>query len=257
MKFLKLTIASLVGTGVLLAVLAPTGTLSTATMLVGDSVEQQIPFEFQLERAKTLIADVEPQIDACKRRVAESEVEIENLDQEIAQLEQQSRTRRSKLAAQEDQLTRTCKDGSVADHSPHVVARIKHQLRAAKRNDQQLTSKRTLREHLTKRLAAERKQLDTVSERKVGLEHVVQRLHTQKRHVEALAARHGSVEFDETALSEAQDLLATLGKQLDVQQKVLENEAVFEFASEDPAADSEDVLDELNDFLSRSAPQGR
>ena len=257
MNFHKYTLGAILGTGFLVAFCAPSGTVSTATALVSQSVERQIPFEFHLERAKTLIAKVEPQIIDCKRRVAETEVEVENLEKDIAGLEKQLRARRANLAAQDHLLTDTCKDdASPTSNSPRVVARIKYQLRAAKRVEQKLKGKQALLVQQTNRLAAEHTQLDTVRERKLELGFLLERLLTQKRYVDALAARHGSVEFDKTTLADAHQVLTKLGKQLDVRQRILENDAAIEVAPDDPPESSEDLASEVKEFLSRSAPEG-
>ena len=86
-KMLFLTGAVLGGTGFLLFGTNLGSYLGTMASSVKESVEGQIPVDFEIKRAEKLIMQIDPQIENCKRDVARAEVELEELHASVQGLE--------------------------------------------------------------------------------------------------------------------------------------------------------------------------
>jgi len=85
----------------------------------------------------------------------------------------------------------------------------------------------------------------------------VRSLKVQQQQVEALTANSTHFDLDITALSQAKEVIATVRKRLDVAQRMLENDMVFQ--GEDPntiASDERNVVKEIHDlFVANAAPE--
>ena len=89
----KLVIVGLVvvGLGVLFAGTNLGSYVSTAYRRTADTVEDTVPMEFQIDRARNMVRDLEPEIRRSMHVIAKEEVEVAELDKRIAAAEDQGR----------------------------------------------------------------------------------------------------------------------------------------------------------------------
>ena len=73
--------------------------VSTSTRCVQESVQQSVPMEFELRRARDLVDQVIPELRANIRTIAREEIEVERLEREVAQAEHDLLKRRESVAA--------------------------------------------------------------------------------------------------------------------------------------------------------------
>ena len=77
----------------------------TAKNEVATAVEDAIPIEFQLKRAKDMLAnELEPEIRKMKHAVAESQVSVEHLQAKLNEKQEIVTQRRAEIMARNDQL---------------------------------------------------------------------------------------------------------------------------------------------------------
>lgn len=58
--------------------------VKTSTRWVHDSVKESVPVQFELERARNMIADLEPEISRHKREIAREELELKKFESAVA-----------------------------------------------------------------------------------------------------------------------------------------------------------------------------
>ena len=230
--------------------------LSTAASSIREGVNDKIPIEFELKRAEALIREIDPQIHEGKRQVAQAEVELENLEREVERLEEAVERGSHKLRA----VTAKFGDGvtmaQLASTSKYrVELDLERTFDTYRNNTALLDGKRALIERQAKAVAAARSHLDAVRSEKANLEDMIATLKTQKKQVDALAASSRNFEFDDTALGQAKDVLASVRKRLDVQQRLIEDEIYFEAGAAKTAMGDEprrDIVAEIREHFEGS-----
>lgn len=253
-KVILLSGAVLGGAGFLLLGTAFPSYVTTMASSVRETVAGQIPIDLELKRAESLIRQIDPQIDQCKRDLARAEVELEELQQSVARLE--------KVVGGEEKKLKTGAQLLSSDGSSEVLLaadfgarrRVQHDLVRTKdsyvNNVAILKTKRTLIDRQSKAVDAAKQRLIAVRSEREALEDQVRSLKTQQQQVEALAANSQRFDLDSTALSQAKEVIATVRKRLDVAQRMLENDLMFQ--GEDPVAvvvDERNVVKEIHDLF--------
>ena len=257
-QWLLLSGAVLGGAGFLFLGTAFPNYVSTMASSVREGVVGQIPIDLELKRAESLIRQIDPQIQTCKRDLANAEVELERLQESVGQLEQQVGGEEKKLKVGARLLSG---DGTsdvqlAADFGARrrVQADLQRTKDSYVNNLAILKAKRALIERQSNAVAAAQQRLIAVRTEREALEDQVRSLKTQQQQVEALAANSTRFDLDSTALSQAKEVIATVRKRLDVAQRMLENDMVFQ--GDDPmvvAVDERNVVKEIEElFASRT-----
>ena len=253
-KWMLLTGAVLGGAGFLFLGTAFPSYVSTVASSMRESVAGVIPIDLEIKRAESLIRQIDPQIDSCKLDVANGQIELENLQKSITHLEKVVDGREKKLKVGARLLS--------GDGATEVVLAADFGARRRMQADLQRTkdsyvndvailrTKRALVERQTRAVEAANQRLCAVRTEREAMEDQVRSLKTQQQQVEALTANSTRFDLDSTALSQAKEVIATVRKRLDVAQRMLENDMVFQ--GEDPlsvAADERNVLKEIQDLF--------
>src|SRR5690606_3265296 len=97
---------------------------------------------------------------------------------------------------------------------------------------------------------AAQQRLDAVRTEREALADQVGALKTQQEQVKALTANSQRFDLDSTALSQAKEVINTVRKRLDVAQRMLENDMVFESgAAVEVAIQDRDVVKEIHELF--------
>ena len=231
------------------------GTVATS---VRESVAGQIPVDIELKRAAGLIRQIDPQIETCKRDLARAEVELEELQQSVARLEKVVGAEEKKLKAGARLLSGDGSDGHVelaADFGARrrVSADLERTKDSYVNNVAILKTKRTLIERQSSAVEAAKQRLLAVRTERVALEEQVQSLKTQQMQIEALSAQSTRFDLDSTALSQAKEVIGSVRKRLDVAQRMLENDIVFQGDPVEVAIDERNVVKEIEQLFAQPA----
>ncbi|MCB9868348.1 MAG: hypothetical protein H6837_00735 [Planctomycetes bacterium] len=203
----------------------------TVGSTVRNSLRGKIPVEFEIKRAERLIQAIDPEVNECKREVAAAEVDLEHLNREIARLRAVIGKQEAKLKGGAGLLG----DAKVSslDLAGHKYSRrriemdLERTFEMFKNNKAILKAKEALVERQSMAVTASRVKLDSVRTRKAELENTIAALKVQKKHLDALAASHRRHDLDDSALSQATEVLAKVKKRLDVTQKMIEDDIYF------------------------------
>lgn len=223
---------------------------STIGNSVRENVRGKIPVEFEIRRAEKLIQAIDPEIKECKREVAQAEVELEHLVAQVDRLE-------GTTAKQERRLKNGCNVlGDAECASSEIAGRLYPRQRVEidlartfevyKNNKAILKSKKALIQRQTMAVGASRAKLDSVRARQAELENTIATLKVQKQHLDALAASSRRFDLDESALSQATEVLSEVKTRLDVAQRMIEDDLFFAEGIQDESVPHRNILEEIS-----------
>lgn len=238
-----------------------TSYLGTVASSVRESVRGRIPVDFEIKRAERLVGEIDPQIEGCRRDVARAEVELSELDQQIEELGQAVGRDERKLKAGREVLS----GGTAAEPVYELAGRrynrqrveldLVRTLEVHKNNVTILRSKKALRERQTQAVEAARTRLDTVRAQKSRLEDQIASLKIQKQQLDATSAASQRFDLDDSALSKAKEVLARVKKELDIAQRVIEDDLYHAQGIAMELPEGVDVVKEIDEFFG-ATPSG-
>ena len=257
LKWMLLGGAALGGAGFLFLGTDFPSYVGTFASSMRESVAGSIPVDIELKRAESLIRQIDPQIDTCKRDLAHAEVELEELQTSVVHLEKVVDGEERKLRTGAKLLSG---DGSGAQvqlaNDLGSRRRVSVDLQRTKdsyvNNVAILKTKRTLIERQSRAVDAAKQRLLAVRTEREALEDQCRALKTQQMQVAALSAHSQRFDLDSTALSQAKEVIATVKKRLDVAQRMLENDMVFQGEPDEIAIESRDVVKEIHELFAAS-----
>jgi len=196
---------------------------------VRDVAKDNVPIEFELRRARDLLNDIIPEMQANIRVIAQQEVEITNLKTDLVQskkalCDEQCKVQklRETLATQQTSYTI-----NGLNYSRQAVAEeLSRRFDRFKEAEVILAGKQRLLENREKSLQAGIAMLEKTRSQKMLLESQIETLNGQFRLVQA-AAVGSKLNIDHSKLAQTQKVLADIKKQLDVAERVLAHESKF------------------------------
>jgi hypothetical protein len=232
LRLIKYGVFTVAGGAVVLSLLFGGEALSymrTSGRAMRQSVNEKIPVEFQLRRARDLLGDILPEMQANVRMMAQQEVEIDAVreDIELSQkslVEEGGRIQILKNAVSSGRSNFTLAGLTYTrDQLTQELARRFDRYREA---EQMLAAKRKLFDNRRQALAAAEQQLEQMRVRKVALQGQIESLTGQYRLVQT-ASSNSSVQIDPGKLAQAERLVGEIRQQLNVAEHVLAREAKF------------------------------
>lgn len=230
--------------------------LRTAGSEVRETVEDAVPIEFQLKRAKDMLEnELGPEISRMKKVWAKSDVEAEELQTELVADAKNLATLREEMAYLAGELktqrtTFTIKNTSFT--RSEVEDNLTGRLKEAKSREATLNSKNELL--TTKKGAAEQNKakIARLLEAKENLELHIEELEARIEKVAAQETVEGS-EFDESKLKRIEELLGDVEADVRVRERELDlDEAAGTPRIDVPTGDESptgSIADEVNAYL--------
>lgn len=196
---------------------------------VRNVVKSEVPIEFEIERARSLVEQLVPDIRQCMHVVAEQQVDIEHRQQALTQKENDVAKQKDAILALRADLGSGKSAFVYAKHS-YTANDVKRDLASRferfKAAEEILQADRKILSAREQTLIANRDKLESMMQAKkeleVKLEQLQARIHTVKA-AEAVS----QLAVDDSNLSHARKLITDLNKQLDVKQKMLDVEGKF------------------------------
>lgn len=234
---------------------------TTVSNQVRQSVKDKIPVEFEIKRAEKLIRQIDPEIEDCKRDVALAEVELDHLVRQVAKLKEKVAEQERELKMGADHLI-NAKNSSFENYGRdysrrRVEMKLERTFESFKNNKAILKTKTALIERQTMAVGASRVKLDSVRARKGELENTIAALKVQKQHLDALAATSRRFDLDDSALSQATEVLEEVKKRLDVTQKMIEDDIFFaDGGSQEAGKPKRDIIKEISQHFGAEPKAG-
>lgn len=202
--------------------------VKTAVHRVRHSAQEAVPVQYEIDRARQQVAELEPAIRENIEAIAKAEVEIEYLEREIGTTQANLGEEAKALVA----LRQHLEDGNLklTGGVSYTPAEIKSEL--GRRLDHYKTIKGILSDkeetlNLRKKsLVAFREQNAKMRASKMALLTQIEGIETRLRQIEATQASN-DYQFDESALSRAKQTIAELNKRVEVLARVSEEEGRY------------------------------
>lgn len=230
----------------------------TAKNEVATAVEEAIPIEFQLKRAKDMLAnDLEPEIRKMKHAVAESQVEVEHLQAKLDEKQETVTQRRAEIMARNEQL-KSQKSTFLVNNVSYTKAELEEDL--TKRFDRFKTMEQTFKTE-AKVLEAKRQ---AVSANESKVEKLLAAREELRLQIEELEARVSALkaaetvaesEFDDSKLANVKNLLDSLDAKVDVRERELSLEGKeTDLIPVETEESSKSVVDSVDAYFGIEAP---
>jgi chromosome segregation ATPase len=248
-----LTAAAVAGGLALLFGTAAPSYVKTAFHRVRAHAHDSVPVQFEIERAKQQVAELEPAIHKNIEDIAREEVEIEHLQGEIESTQANLNVEKKKMVALRDHLdTGEMKLTSGVSYSPdEIKAELSRRLDHFRAVKGILETKESTLKMRMKALDAAREQNAKMRAEKVQLVTRIESIETRLKQIEATQAAN-EFTFDDTALARAKQAVAELSKRVEVIARVSEQEGRFSGPSDASLLDPvRDVVKEVDAELNR------
>jgi hypothetical protein len=221
------------------------------------AVKENVPVEFQLRRARDLMDDILPEMQASVRLMAQQEVEIDAAKEEIAGsqkslAEEAIRVQKLRDAVSCGQTTYTF--GEIRYTRDQLKQELARQFDRYREAESILTAKQKLLDSRQASLAAAEQQFEQMRVRKVTLEGQIEALTGQYRLVQAASA-NTNVQIDPSRLAQAERLVGEIRRQLNVAEHVLAREAKFTQPIPIDVVDEQDLLAKVNRHFAKEKEQ--
>jgi hypothetical protein len=225
----------------------------TGAHQVRQTIKREVPPEFEIQRAREMVAQLTPEIHNSLHVIAEEEVEVERLQKSITQ-------RAKDLGDQQEailSLSADLKGGSTKltyggrKYSAKEVQKdLASRFNRFKVADETVKRERDIVTAKESALKSHRQKLEGMLSARKDLEVEIERLEARLRSVQA-AETMSDLQIDDSALSRAKALIADINKDLDVRERVLDAEGKFSglIPVELKADSPEDIAEQVESYF--------
>ncbi len=245
------------GVGILLFGRDAVSYVSTSVGYVKDSVKESVPVEFQIQRARKMIADLEPEIRKNMHVIAREEVEVKRLEERIDRAE-------SRLGEDKEDILRL-KSDLAEDKSKYVYAGrtyttdevktdLSRRFQRFKTAEATLKSLQQLHAARSKSVEAARQKLEGMLASRRQLQVDVENLEAQRQMV-AAAQTTSEYVFDDSKLGRVKELVGDLRTRLDTAAALVEAETEFrdEIPLDEPSPAS--IVEQVSEYFGEGGPE--
>ena len=224
-----------------------------------DSVKSSVPVQFEIERARHMIKDLEPEVRKNVQVIAKEEVEVEKLQKQIADTE-------ARLAREKEEILKLTADAKSGKESfayggrTYTPEQVRSDLAARfgrfTTTEATVNSwKDTLKARQRSLEAAQKKLKGTLDARRqlfVEVENLQARLQ-----MVAAAQTTSNYNFDDSHLSRVKELVGDLRTRLDVEERLVNSEGYY--AAEIPVSEpsTANILDEISQHFATAEPAAK
>ncbi len=229
--------------------------ISSSASSVRLAVKESVPVEFQLRRARDLVNDIVPEMQANVKLIAQQEVEIDSLKNDIDESRKQIADERQRVAMLRNSLNSADVSftfDDVAYSRPHIKQDLARRFDGLKEAEVVLGGKQRLLENRQKSLQAAMQALERTRSQKAMLESQIASLEGQNQLVKAAAIGTG-FQLDDSKLAQSEKLIAEIKKQLDVAERVLAHQSQFVQPIQLDVVSEKDLLKEVDEHLAADA----
>jgi chromosome segregation ATPase len=242
--------------GILLFGRSAVSYIKTSAGYVKESVQEAVPIEFQIKRARGEIENLLPEVRKNMYVIAKEEVEVQNLQNQVVESEARLGKEKTDILRMSTDL-KSGKDTFRYAGCSYSAGQVKVDL--ANRFKRYKTGEATLAS-LQQILAARQQSLEAARRKLEGMLAAKRQLKVEVENLEArlqmIAAAKASSEyqFDDSRLGRVKELVSTLRTRLDVAERMVNAETHFhdEIPLDEPAPDN--IVDQVTQYFSAEAP---
>ncbi|MDB5389352.1 MAG: signal peptide-containing protein, partial [Planctomycetaceae bacterium] len=194
--------------------------LRTGCKNVRNAVKSEVPLEFEIARAQTLVDQLVPDIRQCLRQIAEQQVDVEYRQAALTQKETGLAKQKEVILSMRSDLASGKTAFTYASHtySGNEVSRdLATRFERYKAVEEILASDRSILQSRRQILAANSEKLSGMLKAKQDLEVQLEQLQARVQTMRATESA-STLSIDDSNLNRARTLITDLNKQLDVKQ---------------------------------------
>lgn len=219
------------------------------------SATDAMPVEWELKRARQMIADLKPEISDNAQRIAREKVQVDRLQTQLSETE-------ARLAQSQQDIERLTEDLS-REHEQYTyggrtytVAQVKHDLG---NRFKRFKTRRATADKLQSMLAARQASLQAAEEQMDVMLNARRQLEVEVENLQArlgalrVAQASSGLNLDDSHLSHTRELLDQIAAKLDVEEQTMVVDAEYfgEIQLEEPS--DENLLDEIAAYFDGAA----
>jgi chromosome segregation ATPase len=229
--------------------------VSTSYDRVANRVQDSVPVEFQIDRARTMIRDLEPEIRRSMHVIATEEVEVQELNKRIKGAEEKADKNKSDIMRLQSALNTGKNRFHFAGRS-YSADQVKHDLTVRftryKTSDATLESLRKMRDARERHLNAARQQLSAMMTSQDQLKVEVENLEAKLKLVQ-VAEASSELQFDDSQLANVKKLMTEISTRLDVDAKLANVDENFHTEIPLDEAAPENIQDQVAEYFGLDA----
>jgi chromosome segregation ATPase len=228
--------------------------VGTGAGWVRDSVKDSVPLNFEIDRARNMVKNLQPEIQKNMHVIAKEEAEVERLEQQVQQAE-------DKLEKDKTDLMRLSTDvasgGKEFKYSGRIytISQVKtdmaNRLERVKTADATITSLRDILVARRQGLEAGRQKLEAMLAAKEQLLAKIENLQARMKWVE-FAQAASDYGFDDSKLGSVKQLVDDLQSRIQVAEKLVSVEGSFHGEIQLDSPVDEDIADQVAEYLGQS-----
>jgi chromosome segregation ATPase len=232
----------------------------TSVASLRDSVRGSIPVEVELDRARQMMKDLEPEVKRNKEAIAKDEVEVKQLEERIAALEARLTREKDDVLRLKTDLEKE-KDKAAFQYGARKYSREQVQQDLSNRFARYKTGEAT-RSNWQKILEARQKSVDANRQKLEGMLAARRQLEVEiegleaRRQMVAAAQTTSSYVVDDSQLGRVKELVNDLRTRLDVSEKLVNAETSIhdEIPLHEPAPAN--IVDQVGEYFKAPALPG-
>jgi chromosome segregation ATPase len=201
----------------------------TAWSATREAVKREVPLEFQIERARTSVKQLDPAIQHTLKVIAEQQVDLEQMNRQMHDRSADMSTAKEQLMTLKHDLESgksSFRYASIEYTADDVRRDIRTRFERYKAAEAMLDRDQKIQKSRSVALYAHEKQLDQMLSQKKDLEAEVEQLEARLQTIRAQQSV-STPAIDESELSNVKRLISEVNKQLDVQEKLLDSNGKF------------------------------
>jgi hypothetical protein len=226
--------------------------VSTTYDRLTHSVKESVPVEFQIDRARAMVRDLEPEIRRSMHVIAKEEVALEQLNSQIQNSAEKADKDKGEILRLQADLGQNKEIYHYASrtYSPEQVKQdLTRRFSRFKVTDETLTNLKSMRDARERNLDAAQQKLAAMINARRKLEVDVQNLEAKAKLVEVAQASSEYV-FDDSQLARAKELITDIRTQLDVAAKLANADVNVEVEIPLDEASPSDITDQVAEYFS-------
>jgi chromosome segregation ATPase len=225
--------------------------VTTSANWIRDSVKDNVPLEFEIERARNLVKELAADVDQSMDAIAKEEVEVEKVKKQLSQLLQTQNDDKQGILRLQNELS-SGKDsfefsGRVFTQA-EVKADLANRFERFKTNDATVASLQQIQQAREKGLKAAQEKLEGMLAAKRKAEVDIQNCQARLQVLEA-AQTTSAVTIDDSRLSRAKNLISDVQTRLDVAGKRIAAGSQIRSEIQLENAGSENIEQKVADFF--------
>src|SRR3954454_17350289 len=233
--------------------------VSTTYHRLTSSVEEAVPVDFQIDRARQMVRDLDPEIRRSMHVIAKEEVALEQLNSQLNNNQDKADKDKKDILRLQTDLRQNKGTYHYASRS-YTTDEVKHELsnrfNRFKVGDDTPASMKQMRDAREKNLDAARQKLAAMNNARRKLEVDVQNLEAKRKLVEVAQASSDYV-FDDTQLARAKDLINDIRTRLDVAAKLANADVNVPPEIQLNDASPADITDQVTEYFKLDSKEAK